>query len=308
MSKKALLIGVMCLLLISAGCASKANADQSSSDAKATETTEKTVDYTSLSQSEKNELTFLFTRSSQDPVSVDLKIVNRTNKKISFINYDFQLLHTKSDKVRADKNGNTTIDSNSTKTVKNLFEDVDLSEFQTVGLFIYKNDDNELAYSETSKLTSRSSNLTNSSLKSSYKQAIKSAKAAKKAKKTATVEENNSSSDTNTNSTADTNSNDSASTDTNSVDNNSNDNSTSDSSTVGKVNADQAMNIIKNHDSNADKKYSVVIDQTGGSAQTYTDNDGQKVYWVHSSDKDGSSGDDWTVYQNGTVSHSKPNL
>lgn len=299
----------MCLLLISAGCANKANADQSSADAKATETTEKTVDYTSLSQSEKNELTFLFTRSSQNPVSVDLKIINRTNKKISFINYDFQLLHTKSDKVKADKNGNTTIDSNSTKTVKNLFEDVNLSEFQTVGLFIYKNVDNELAYSETSKLTSRSSNLTDSSLKNSYKQAIKAAKAAKKVKKTATVDEDNSSSDTaNTSATTDTNSNDSASTDTNNVDNSSNDNSTSDSSTAGEVNADQAMDIIKNHDNNADKKYSVVIDQTGGSTQTYTDSDGQKVYWVHSSDIDGSSGDDWIVYQNGTVSHSKPNM
>ncbi|GEO58131.1 hypothetical protein [Companilactobacillus bobalius] len=311
MSKKALLIGVMCLLLISAGCANKADADKSTSDVKATETTEKTVDYTSLSQSERNELTFLFTRSSQDPVSVDLKIINRTNKNISFINSDFILMHTKSDKVRADKDGDSTIDSNSTKTVKNLFEDVELSEFQTVGLFVYKNSDNELAYSETAKLSSRSSNLTNSSLENSYKQANKAAKAANRVTKSTSSETEDSkknSTDTDTN-TTNTNANDSTNTNTDSS--NSTDNKTDsndDSSSVGTVSSDQAMNMVKSHDGNSDKKYAVVVDQNGGTAKTYTDSNGQSVYWIHSSDNDGSSGDDWTVYPNGTVMHAKPNL
>ncbi|GEO46796.1 hypothetical protein [Companilactobacillus kimchii] len=313
MSKKALLIGVMCLLLISAGCANKADADKSTSDVKATETTEKTVDYTSLSQSERNELTFLFTRSSQDPVSVDLKIINRTNKNISFINSDFILMHTKSDKVRADKDGDSTIDSNSTKTVKNLFEDVELSEFQTVGLFVYKSADNELAYSETAKLSSRSSNLTNSSLENSYKQATKVVEKTKQTKqvtKSTNSEIEDSKKDNgDTTSTVSTNANDSTSTSTD--DNKNADNKTEsndNSSSVGTVNADQAMNIIKSHDGNTDKKYSVVIDQNGGTAKTYTDGNGQTVYWIHSTDNDGSSGDDWTVYSNGLVMHSKPNL
>lgn len=313
LSKKALLIGVMCLLLISAGCANKADADKSTSNVKATETTEKTVDYTSLSQSEKNELTFLFTRSSQDPVSVDLKIINRTNKNISFINSDFILLHTKSDKVRADKDGDSTISSNSTKTVKNLFEDVELSEFQTVGLFVYKNEDNELAYSETAKLSSRSSNLTNSSLENSYKQATKAAKEAKRVTKSTSSETEDSkknSTDTSTNAnTTDTNVNDSTNTNTdssNSTDNKTNNNN--DSSSVGTVSSDQAINMVKSHDGNTDKKYAVIVDQNGGTAKTYTDSNGQSVYWIHSSDSDGSSGDDWTVYPNGTVMHAKPNL
>lgn len=299
----------MCLLLISAGCANKADADKSTSDVKATETTEKTVDYTSLSQSERNELTFLFTRSSQDPVSVDLKIINRTNKNISFINSDFILMHTKSDKVRADKDGDSTIDSNSTKTVKNLFEDVELSEFQTVGLFVYKNSDNELAYSETAKLSSRSSNLTNSSLENSYKQATKAAKAANRVTKSTSSEtedskKNSTDTDTNTMNTND-------STNTNTDSSNSTDNKTDsndDSSSVGTVSSDQAMNMVKSHDGNSDKKYAVVVDQNGGTAKTYTDSNGQSVYWIHSSDNDGSSGDDWTVYPNGTVMHAKPNL
>lgn len=303
----------MCLLLISAGCANKADADKSTSDVKATETTEKTVDYTSLSQSERNELTFLFTRSSQDPVSVDLKIINRTNKNISFINSDFILMHTKSDKVRADKDGDSTIDSNSTKTVKNLFEDVELSEFQTVGLFVYKNAANELAYSETAKLSSRSSNLTNSSLENSYKQATKAVEKTKQTKqvtKSTNSEMEDSKKDNgDTTSTVSTNANDSTSTSTD--DNKNADNKTEsndNSSSVGTVNADQAMNIIKSHDGNTDKKYSVVIDQNGGTAKTYTDGNGQTVYWIHSTDNDGSSGDDWTVYSNGLVMHSKPNL
>ena len=303
----------MCLLLISAGCANKADADKSTSDVKATETTEKTVDYTSLSQSERNELTFLFTRSSQNPVSVDLKIINRTNKNISFINSDFMLLHTKSDKVRADKDGDSTIDSNSTKTVKNLFEDVELNEFQTVGLFVYKNADNELAYSETAKLSSRSSNLTNSSLENSYKQATKAAKEAKRATKSTSseIEDSKKNSTDTTASSTNTNTNDSASTNTDSNNTDNSDNKTDNkdnSSSVGTVNSDQAMNIIKSHDGDTDKKYSVVIDQNGGEAKTYTDGNGQTVYWIHSTDNDGSSGDDWTVYSNGLVMHSKPNL
>lgn len=296
--KKIRLLILLALVFVISGC-SKVSTSNDEKSVSSDETTNKTVEYTSLSDSEKNEMTFEFTRNSSAS-NVDLKVINRTNKNVRLVFSDIMLIHGQNNKISASKRGKISIKSNSTKKIKGLFTNLTITNFRTVGLFVYRNNKNKLAYSEINKLTSRSSNLTKSTLKKSYKSKTK-----KKTSKTKETDKTNevTSSDTDTSSNTDTDSS------TNSNTTQTNDNNSSSTS----VNSSQdAINLVKGqNDQSSDSKYSVVVNPSSGSDDTVKDKNGDSVYWIHSNSGDSnsdSSGDDWTIYPNGYVVHSKPSM
>lgn len=305
--KKTLLWVILGMILIVMGC-SKVSVNDNN-NIKATEDSPKTIDYAKLSRSEKNEMTFQFSRSSLAADTIDLKIINRTNKNVSFNKSNLLLVHSNDDEISADKNGDTVVESNSTKKVKKVFSNLETTEFQTVGLFIYKNIKNKLAYSEINSLIDSSSNLTKSSLQKAYKATSKVTKTKKsttnETKDTTTdtqqTDQNNSTEDTDTESdqdTSQTTQNDQTSASTNSVNS-----------------SQEAIALVENQSGeSSDNNYSVVINATSGDSDTVKDSNGESVYWIRSTKKDDSatsstqSSDDWTIYPDGYVVHGSPSM
>lgn len=167
MRKRGLIIAVLGLLFFVVGCNKVTNNKATTKDA--TETTVKKVEYSKLSQSEKNEMTFAFSQvtSENNLIAIDLKVVNRTSKDIQFSGDKFVLTHAKKSDVIS-VNDNFIVKSNSTKVIKHLFEDIDGTDFQTIGLYYYKNLQNRLAYSELNKTVSKSTNLKDDNLQREY--------------------------------------------------------------------------------------------------------------------------------------------
>lgn len=171
MNKRGLFFVVMSLLFFIVGCS---KVTTSTKNTTGTTKTEESIDYTHLSQAEKNEMTFKFIRNDVNGVStVDLKVINRTSKNIDFQGTKFILLHPKGSDINSTKTGTIKINSNSTETIKNLFEEVTDDSFQTIGLYCYKNKQNRLAYSEINSNISASTNLKEDNLTKAYRNASK---------------------------------------------------------------------------------------------------------------------------------------
>ena len=301
--KKLRLLILLALVLVVSGC-SKVSTSSDEKTISTNETTNKTVEYVNLSDSEKNEMTFQFTRNSSAS-NVDLKVINRTNKNVGLVFSDIMLVHGQNDKTSASKRGKISIKSNSTKNIKGLFTNLSATNFQTVGLFEYRNNKNKLAYSETSKLVSRSSNLTNTTLKKSYKSKTKKKETEPDDKKEETDEtEAISSSEPDTTSDTENDSSNNSEADSSTT-------QTNDSSSTSVNSSQDAINLIKSQNQSSDSNYSVVINHSSGSTDTVKDKNGDSVYWIRGNSGDsnsGNSGDDWTIYPNGYVVHSKPSM
>lgn len=175
MRKRGLIIVVLGLLLFIVGCNKVTNNRTTTKDK--TETTVKKVEYSNLSESEKDEMTFSFSQEESEGnlISVDLKVVNRTSKNIQFSGDKFVLTHAKKSDIIS-VNDDFVVKSNSIKVIKHLFENVDEADFQTIGLYYYKNLQNKLAYSEVNKTVSKSTNLKDDSLQKDYQASKKKKK------------------------------------------------------------------------------------------------------------------------------------
>lgn len=125
------------------------------------------VDYANLSDSEKSEMTFEFFRSS-DSHRVDLKVINRTSKQVNFSGNKFELISPQRTTIDSNHD-NISLDSNSTKTFKDLFSGVDPTTFERIGLYCYKNTANKLAYSLSDLSVAKSTNLKDTNVQASFK-------------------------------------------------------------------------------------------------------------------------------------------
>ncbi|CAJ1178724.1 hypothetical protein LCR01_14650 [Companilactobacillus crustorum] len=278
MNKRGLIVIALGLLLLGTGCNKVTRNRTTGADVTRAK---KITNYVDLSHSEKNEMTFEFTKSSSDAalVSVSLKVVNRTSKNIEFDGDSFILAHRNASDVMSTRDNKIVIKSNSTKNIKNLFEDVDATDFQKVGLYCYKNHNNKLAYSEMNVNVSRSSNLKNDDLQKSYLTTNK--------KKTKPVQKKNI--------------------------NKENDNQQAAQrrpAPVGPINTgQQAIALIESQNVLAPKGTDYCTMGSGTANGPFETSNGQSVYWVRLYHNTGSAVvylDDWVVYQDRTVLHQAP--
>jgi len=254
---------------------------------KSGQTTTKSVDYAQLSQSQKDEMNFTFTRNdATDMSSVSLKVVNRTSEDVLFDGTRFILAHTQGSDVTSTKGNTIRIKSNSTKTVKNLFSGIDKDVFKTVGLFYYKNSKNKLAYSEANATISESTNLKDENLQKSYKGTPK--KKVTRQKKTTTDNDPAKADQTEKNRRP-----------TNQI------------PTGPITNAKDAVALVRSQMGPAPENmaYTYMSDETSGANGSVQTNDKQTVYWVRlyrTGLSTAVSVDDWTVYPDRTIVHLMP--
>jgi len=273
MKRKGLAVLILGLLLLIVGCG---KVTTSAKDNQSSKKTEQTIDYARLSDSEKSEMTFTFVRSS-DSSSVDLKIINRTSKNVTFNGDKFILAYPKKSNINSTIDSTIKIGSNSTKTFKKLFEGLNSADFSTIGLYCYKNKNNKLAYSEPNATTVKSTNLKEEDLQKAYKKAsaTKKVEPVKKERPTNDTERQNSVS-------------------------------------VGEITSgQQAVALIQSLNGPAPQgtSYTFMTDETSGTNGTVKTNDGQDVYWVRlfeSGNGVAITVDDWTVFPNRTVIHQAP--
>jgi len=284
MRKRGLLVAVLGLLFFTVGCSQVTNKPTA---VKSGQTTTKSVDYAQLSQSQRDEMNFTFTRDDEaDMSSVSLKVINRTSEDVLFDGTRFILAHTEGSDVTSTKGNTIRIKSNSTKTVKNLFSGVDNDDFKTVGLFYYKNLKNKLAYSEINATVSKSTNLKDETLQKSYKGTPK--KKVTRQKKTTT---------------------DNDRTDNNQTEKNRR--PTEQIPTGPITNAKDAVALVKSQMGPAphNMAYTYMGDGTSGPDGSVKTNDDQTVYWVRLYRTGLSIAvavDDWTVYPDRTIVHLTP--
>lgn len=273
MRKNGLAVILLGLLLLVVGCGKVTTSQKSS---QSTKTTEKTIDYAQLSDSEQSEMTFTFVRNN-DSSAVDLKIVNRTSKNVTFNGDKFILIYPKKSQINSTKDSTIKIGSNSTKTFKNLFEGLNSADFSTIGLYCYKNKNNKLAYSEINSLSAKSTNLKESSLQKAYKTASTKKKPVVNKKPKAT-----------------------------------NDTERQNSVPAGQITSgQQAVALVQSMNGPAPQgtSYTFMTDETSGTNGLVKTNDGQAVYWVRlfeSGNGVAITVDDWTVFPNRTVIHQAP--
>jgi len=277
MRKRGLIIAVLGLLLFVLGCSKVTTSKTDTQSIK----TVKSVDYTQLSQSQKNEMRFSFERRDETDMSIiDVTVVNRTSEDVQFDGTRFVLAHTKGSDVTSTKGEPITVKSNSTKKFKSLFSGVDDDDFKTVGLFYYKNTKNKLAYSEIDTTISKSTNLKDTDLQKLYR-----GKPKKKITAPTKTDEND-----------------------NQVNNN---RQTRPAVPTGPItNAQQAIALVESQYGPAPEglQYTHMTDETVGPGDSIKNN-GQMVYWVRLF-REGNgvslAVDDWTVYPDRTVIHQAP--
>ena len=271
MKKWELIIAALGLLFFSVGC-NKVTSSKSS-----TPKVEKSIDYTQLSDSEKSEMTFVFTRNEMsEATSVDLKVVNRTSKNIEFNGERFILIHKDGNEVDSDLEKTIVVKSNSTKTVKNLFSDIESDNFEKVGLYCYRNTQYHLAYSEINKTSSKSTNLKDETLQKAYLAKKKKVSAATTDKQTQPKRP------------------------------------AKPLVPTGPItNSKQAMALVESQYGPAPDGsfYSYMTDETSDATGSIKLSDGTVVFWVRLA-KNGNgvsiAEDDWTVYPDRTVIHMAP--
>ena len=272
MSKRGLIIAALSLLLFSTGCSKVTTSPKSNAG---TTRTESSIDYTQLSQSEKNEMTFKFVRHDVNGVSaVDLHIINRTGKNIIFQGNKFILLHPKGSDVNSTKTDVIKIKSNSTKTIKNLFEEVTDTAFQTIGLYCYKNKQNKLAYSEANSNEASSTNLKETTLQKAYQNAGKMKKKTT-TKKTESTETKN---------------------------------KLPKAPDKPITSGSQAIAMVESQYGLAKNGTAYTIMKSGND-EVFGKSAGQNIYWVRLYRNTGTAVeylDDWTVYAGGIVVHKSP--
>ena len=281
MKMRGMIIVALSLLLFSAGC-HKVTTDDNT---KPVETTQQTIDYTQLSDSEKSEMTFEFVRKDNANLStVNLKVINRTSKNIKFNGNKFVLIHPREvavTDVTSTFGKEITVKSNSTKTIRNLFDNVDSRDFEVIGLYCYKSKADQLAFNEANTLSSKSTNLKDADLQKAYKKADKKQQQPKKAPATTR-------------------------------DQNQPNKQTQIQAPTGPItNASQAVALIQSQYGAAlsGTAYSHMEDETSDPSGSIALSNGQRVYWVRLARTDVSAGgdlDDWTVYPDRTVLHRAP--
>lgn len=274
MKKTGLAVIVVGLLLLIVGCGKVTTSQKSDQSRK---TVEKTIDYAQLSDSEQSEMTFTFTRSN-DSSAVNLKVINRTSKNVTFNGNKFMLVYPKKSQINSTQDKTIKVGSNSTKTFKNLFEGLNNADFATIGLYCYKNSNNKLAYSEVNATTAKSTNLKDETLQKAYK------KAATKEKTT----------------------------DNEKVNKNRNDTERQNSVPNGQITSgQQAVALVQSLNGPAPQgtSYTFMTDGNSGTNGAVKTNDGQMVFWVRlfeSGNGVAITVDDWTVFPNRTVIHQAP--
>lgn len=273
MKRTGLAVIFLSLLLLIVGCGKVTTSQKSDQKHKVIE---KKIDYAKLSDSEQSEMTFIFTKNS-DSSAVDLKVINRTSKNVTFNGNKFLLIYPKKSQIDSTDGRTIKIGSNSTKTFTNLFEGLNSADFSTIGLYCYKNNHNKLAYSEANSSSSKSTNLKDESLQKAYK------KAAVK-EKVPDSKRSNGRNDTERQ---------------NSVPN-------------GQITSgQQAVALIQSLNGPAPQgtSYTFMTDGSSGTNGAVKTNDGQMVFWVRlfeSGNGVAITVDDWTVFPNRTVIHQAP--
>lgn len=290
MRKRGLIVAILGLLLFVVGC-SKVTTSQPT---KTVHNTVKSIDYTNLDQSQKDEMSFSFKRyDGGDTSSINMHVVNRTSKDVLFDGTKFVLAYQKGPDVYSTKDDTITIKSNSTKTVKFLFTGVDNDNFKAVGLFYYKNSNYKLAYCKKDSNESESSNLKEAALQKEYQGQPQKKKAAIDKDKKDSQKKSDQASD-----------------------------ETKKTQQPQKpappkppiVNADQAITLVESQYGLAPNgtAYTHMVDNSSGMDGSIKGSDGQMVYWIRlfKTDVGGNNGglNDWTVYQNGIVVNQVPEI
>jgi len=302
MNKKWSVIGILTLLLIATGCAQNSS-KQKTSSSETTKVELKTTDYSKLSDSEKNEMSFSFVRESKDNGSnVNLKIINRSSKNVVFDKAKFLLIHKDGDTLTSSADGNKIVKSNSTTSIKSLFTEVENSEFQSVGLFCYKNSKNELAYTEVGNTIYKSSDLTNVDLKKGFNGEGKSKKKDNSYENTEGKDKNKDTDNKQTNDSP-VNSNDAQKQDSEEK------KEATPVETI--INIQQAIDLVARKDGQAPEGtgYVIMTDSTSDASGKVLTATGQRVYWVRLYKKGATTGDalgDWTVYPSGVIEQGAP--
>lgn len=291
MRKRGLIVAILGLLLFVVGC-SKVTTSQPT---KTVHNTVKSIDYTNLDQSQKDEMSFSFKRyDGGDTSSINMHVVNRTSEDVLFDGTKFVLAYQKGPDVYSTKDDTITIKSNSTKTVKFLFTGVDNDNFKAVGLFYYKNSNYKLAFCQKDSKQSKSSNLKDLTLQKEYRGQPEKKKVATtdKDKKDTPKKPDQDSNDTKKN-------------------------QQSQRPAAPKppiVNADQAITLVESQYGMAPTgtAYTHMVDNSSGMDGSIRSSDGQMVYWIRlfRTDAGGNEGglNDWTVYQNAIVVNQVPEI
>lgn len=282
MRRWGIVIVVLGLLVLGSGC-NKVTTDKNQTST--SDTAIKTIDYTQLSSSEKDEMNFEFIRHDQgDSSAVDMKVINRTSKNIHFDGSKFLLRQPKGSDVTSNEDHKIIVKSNSTKTVKNLFAGISDTDFDSLGLYCYKNQQNKLAYSEIGTATSKSTNLKDEDLQKAFKKSTTKKKvSAKSTDSTKTPVE---------------------------------DNQTKQKTPAKKpipvgqiITAKMAMDMVESQNGPAPQTTAYCTMGGGQYGQAFGTYRGQQVFWVRLYRNDGTNVaylDDWTVYQDRTIVHAQP--
>jgi len=146
--KKGLLISTSILLILLATGCSNHTTKTTSSKTTTTKVAQKTapVSYQKLTSSAKKQLAFKFQEDPADSgYDISMKVTNKTKKTVKFDRAKFMILVSNSDSVSSAKTGTFTLKAGQTKTVDQLFQNVNEQILTNNNYFIYSNKNNKLA-------------------------------------------------------------------------------------------------------------------------------------------------------------------